>query len=72
VGKEGEYTLMESFMEGKGTFGGQMARSPEVVAAMEREGREGRKKGGGEGGRNGSAELLCPEGHQSWWRPTVT
>jgi hypothetical protein len=54
---------MESFMEGKGTFGGQMERSPEVVAAMEREGREGRKKGGGEGGRNGSAELLCPEGH---------
>jgi hypothetical protein len=62
---------MESFMEGKGTFGGQMARSPEVVAAMEREGREGRKKGGG-GGRNGSAELLCPKGHQSRWRPTVT
>jgi hypothetical protein len=32
--------------EGKWAFDGQTARSPEVAAAMEREGREGRKKGG--------------------------
>jgi hypothetical protein len=34
-------------MEGKGMFGGWTARSPEVAATMERDGREGRKKGGG-------------------------
>jgi hypothetical protein len=41
-----EYTLGESLTEGKWAFDGQTARSPEVAAAMEREGREGRKKGG--------------------------
>jgi hypothetical protein len=34
-------------MEGKGMFGGWTARSPEVAATMERDEREGRKKGGG-------------------------
>jgi hypothetical protein len=36
--------LWESLTEGKRTFHGRMARSPEVAAAMDREGREGRKK----------------------------
>jgi hypothetical protein len=31
-------------MEGRWTFGGRTARSLEVAVAMEREGREGRKK----------------------------
>jgi hypothetical protein len=43
LGRRGVY-LGESLMEGRWTFGGRMARSPEVAVAMEREGREGRKK----------------------------
>jgi hypothetical protein len=46
VGEE-EYTLGKSTTEGNESFGDRMTRSPEVVAAMEREER-GRKKEGEE------------------------
>jgi hypothetical protein len=68
VGEEGEYTLGESLMEGKGTFGSRNSRSSEVGATIEREGGEERKKKG-RGGRKGSSTPLCPEGRQP--RPLV-
>jgi hypothetical protein len=43
-GEEAEYTLGESFTEGKRSFGGQTGGSPVVAARMEREGGEERKK----------------------------
>jgi hypothetical protein len=71
VGDEEEYTLKKSFMESNA--GGRNSGSPEVVATMERYGGEERKKERkkGGGGKKSSTELLCPEGRQPQWRPTV-
>jgi hypothetical protein len=50
--------LEKSITEANGSFGGWTVRSPEVAAAMKREGRgRGRKKEGEE--RRSSAETLC-------------
>jgi hypothetical protein len=56
VGEEEEYTLEKSFTERNVSFGDRSVRSPEVVAAMEREG-EGKKERM-RGRKKRSAELL--------------
>jgi hypothetical protein len=61
--------LGDSLTEGKWTFNGRTGRSPEVVARLEREGGEERKNGEEE--ERGQGELLCPEGRQSHWCPTM-
>jgi hypothetical protein len=71
VGDEGEYTLRESFTEGKWSFGGLNSGSPEVVAAMERGEEKTERKEEEERARPNryapkgaslGGALLCPKG----------
>jgi hypothetical protein len=44
VGEDREYSMGKSFTEGNMSFGGRTARSPEVAAAMLREGRRNKER----------------------------
>jgi hypothetical protein len=76
VGEEEEYTLGKSFTERNVSFRGRSVRSPEVAAAMEREGK-GKKERKEERKKEESVRSVMDrtvtvvQGRQQEWRPPV-